>query len=384
MITLLKNSLKTNRFKFILISFQFMIAFVALLLSFSFINSSKAFEQRVEKIIDTSKEELYIDDFDQKQIDYKKIKEKINEIEKSGEKIGLEQSIVIDSGNKIFENPIMINEAMSSFLSERNAFFKKIESYKEKDNIIPAIVGKAYNGKVKEGDSFNVKYIDRNLKEKSVKIRVSVVLKNNLFVFKGKSFPITESINGNNRFIILPQFTEFDEEGLWKNIIVDKCKSKKIARMLSKTGNEFEAYPLKKQIEDKSRGNAPIVCALLIFTIIIIILSVLGCIGTFLSNITSRKKEFGIYYSLGLNMKDVCRLLLLEGISVFGVSIILSLCIVKVLLRFIVKNKDFYISVENIVLVCGLLLICAFVCEILPIKKLSKSEPVEMISEVGR
>ena len=73
MITLLKNSLKTNRFKFILISFQFMIAFVALLLSFSFINSSKAFEQRVEKIIDTSKEELYIDDFDQKQIDDKKI-----------------------------------------------------------------------------------------------------------------------------------------------------------------------------------------------------------------------------------------------------------------------------------------------------------------------
>ena len=69
---------------------------------------------------------------------------------------------------------------------------------------------------------------------------------------------------------------------------------------------------MKKQIEEYYNGQKTFIFVLIFFAVILLFLSVLGCIGTILASIMQRKEEFGIYVSMGFTKRKLARLILGE------------------------------------------------------------------------
>lgn len=81
---------------------------------------------------------------------------------------------------------------------------------------------------------------------------------------------------------------------------------------------------MKKQIEEYYNGQETFILVLIFFAVILLFLSVLGCIGTILASIMQRKEEFGIYVSMGFTKRKLARLILGELGCLFAACFILA------------------------------------------------------------
>ena len=81
---------------------------------------------------------------------------------------------------------------------------------------------------------------------------------------------------------------------------------------------------MKKQIEEYYNGQETFIFVLIFFAVILLFLSVLGCIGTILASIMQRKEEFGIYVSMGFTKRKLARLILGELGCLFAAAFILA------------------------------------------------------------
>ena len=118
----------------------------------------------------------------------------------------------------------------------------------------------------------------------------------------------------------------------------------------------------------------------MIFAIIIIVLSLLGTIGTILSNLVLRKREFGIYYAMGLSKKHLLTMILGEGMVMFFISFVISIA-GSLAVTFFMASEGFKITLENVAITLLVMIVCMVVCELLPMRKIAGQEPVELINE---
>lgn len=109
----------------------------------------------------------------------------------------------------------------------------------------------------------------------------------------------------------------------------------------------------------------------------------IGVLNMMLSSTIERKKEIGIYMALGASNKNVGKIFLAEsiGICLFSgvLGVIISLIIVY--LGTIIVGVPFVINIRNIAIIELIAISCGVFAGIIPAKKASKMNPIDVLRE---
>lgn len=387
---ILQKTLKIHMKKFILIIIQFTIAFLAMLIGICFLESMLSYRSNVTSILNPDTVQFFVseEDYESETEDEMGDESQIQLLEQKiagYENVGIfgSISIFIDEETNV-ENAIMMNDTMLNMLNMGKEVeeVRDLINYSESD-VIPVIVGNGYGDLLKEKNEYTLSYIDNNGDESEITIFVKKVLDKDRKIFVGNSTDICESIENDGMFVIFPQFDKMPYEAYENNILVkgDLDEAEQIEKEFDELGISVNTSTLEEQIGEYYKKQKNIVISTLIFSVVLIMLSVLGCVGTLLANVLVRKKEFGIYYALGITSRKLKMLVLSEGIFIFGLSLVLSEIIAKLVECFILANDNMHLSLGGSLLVVVIMFICMVICEIAPIRKLNKFEPIELVNE---
>ncbi len=387
MIGLVLQSLKIQRKKFVFIIVQFTVAFAAILISFSFMNSMRAYRERAQKILPLTTYHLCTDAESNTESNAECAKI-FKQMENEGISAGIfsQMNLSYGDGSEV-DRVLMANRTYLLYLKD-NSEFEKIDElirYSDEEHEIPIIAGSGYADYFEPDGVYEFEYINDNFECENIKVKVVEIAKKDSRLFRGNHTCLTDTVEPDGRYILFPEFTDFRPDAYDYNLVTDsKENCLAIMDFFQKNGVELQAKQLKEEVKENLQTKLPVVVATLIFAIIIITLSILGCIGTFLSSILNRKKEFGIYYSLGITKKKLRHMVLLEGLCIFSISMLIALLIADGLVISLLSQEGAYISILDVFTTAGLMLVCGGLCEILPLRSMNQMEPVELVNGTGK
>ena len=214
---------------------------------------------------------------------------------------------------------------------------------------------------------------------------VVAVADKNSYIFTGNATCISDTIKNKEDFMVFPKIADFSDLAYENNVLI-KANSDmeniedRLSDEYENVGKNIQFISLESQIEQYYNKQKTVILATMIFAIIIIVLSLLGTIGTILSNLVLRKREFGIYYAMGLSKKHLLIMTLGEGMVMFFISFVISIA-GSLAVTFFMASEGFKITLENVAITLLVMIVCMVVCELLPMRKIAGQEPVELINE---
>lgn len=107
-------------------------------------------------------------------------------------------------------------------------------------------------------------------------------------------------------------------------------------------------------------------------------MAVIGNTGVILTGISTRYKEFGIYFAMGLTRRNHIIMMIGETGCLYAAAFLIATCVGYLLSTFCIENI-FIVNIYSIALSFGIAILCLLVCVILPLLKISKLEPNELI-----
>lgn len=397
-----------NKNKFILLIVQFTIGFAALLFGLSCIFNLLQFKRSVESLVPLDTIHAYInehDDVSEQNINkfneynsvFRQLKEK-NLVEKLAI---FETMYVYDNPNRQDKN----NESRLYILNDDSIGMSKLTLYEgssdsfntkiqsQSDTMIPILVSYALRDQYKVGNNYNLYYINSiTQKNEEIEVKVVGVLGASVLFWNGGSTYISENINNNKEFILAPQFKDFESAMTFENnsllklpeIETREVSLEKITSFFEQNGLNIQYTTLQDEVDSYYESQKVVIISTITFAAILLLLSLLGSIGAILTNISTRYKDFGIYYALGLSKRNIIRLVLGEIILVFGASYLLSLAICKVLFTTLLVNESLSLSLSVTFIAFFIMILCIVLATIIPFLKLKRIEPIELIKGVNR
>lgn len=407
MLKIILKNLKMHKGKNSLIIIQFSIVFLAFLVSLSLLDSMLTHKKQIENIIDLNLIQLNTevnDDFTEEMtediteecsdLDSKIINGKLEQIRKNTDaKIGIMERIqVYEKDNEISTRVIMANRDFLEMLKFKpvQGTMNQLIEYKGEE-VVPILISESLKNKYEINKTYDWEYLDDNDSTKKVKVKVVAIVPDENGMFNGNSTYITETFNNGEDFVILPQITDFSMEALQYNVLIgiknnlknnlDKVFSK-IEKVYENVGITVGYKTLQQQIEEYYKTQKVVVVLTLGFAVIITVLSILGCIGTTMANIVLRKKEFGIYYSMEMPKRKLLAMIMGEGIILLTISFLVSV-ILGIIATMTILSGELSIQPRSMAVVIIIMIICVVFSQWMPVRKISKIEPIELISERG-
>jgi ABC-type transport system, involved in lipoprotein release, permease component len=144
----------------------------------------------------------------------------------------------------------------------------------------------------------------------------------------------------------------------------------------------------ENSMDQTIKGELLIRLAELCVTVVLIILSVLGNIAVYLSISLRKKREFGIRLALGASIENLCKSIVTEVALLIVSSLMIATGIHYLIYRIInYHNENHAILLRStgmitIGLITSTTLIMIFIISIIPILKVKKFQPSELIREV--
>lgn len=403
MLKIILKNLKMHKGKNSLIIIQFSIVFLAFLVSLSLLDSMLTHKKQIENIIDLNLIQLNTevnDDFTEEMtediteeysdLDSKIINEKLEQIKKNTDaKIGIMERIqVYKKEDEISTRVIMANRDFLEMLKFKpvQGTMNQLIEYKGEE-VVPILISESLKNKYEINKTYDWEYLDDNDNTKKIKVKVVAIAPDKIGMFNGNSTYITETFNNGEDFVILPKITNFSMEALQYNVLIgikndlDKVFSE-IKKVYNNTGIIVGYKTLRQQIEEYYKTQKVVVVSTLGFALIITVLSILGCIGTTMANIVLRKKEFGIYYSMGMPKRKLLAMIMGEGIILLTISFLVSV-ILGIIATMTILSGELSIQPRSMAVVIIIMIICVVFSQWMPVRKISKIEPIELISERG-
>ncbi len=403
MLKIILKNLKMHKGKNSLIIIQFSIVFLAFLVSLSLLDSMLTHKKQIENIIDLNLIQLNTevnDDFTEEMtediteeysdLDSKIINEKLEQIKKNTDaKIGIMERIqVYKKEDEISTRVIMANRDFLEMLKFKpvQGTMNQLIEYKGEE-VVPILISESLKNKYEINKTYDWEYLDDNDNTKKIKVKVVAIAPDKIGMFNGNSTYITETFNNGEDFVILPKITNFSMEALQYNVLIgikndlDKVFSE-IKKVYNNTGIIVGYKTLRQQIEEYYKTQKVVVVSTLGFALIITVLSILGCIGTTMANIVLQKKEFGIYYSMGMPKRKLLAMIMGEGIVLLTISFLVSV-ILGIIATMTILSGELSIQPRSMAVVIIIMIICVVFSQWMPVRKISKIEPIELISERG-
>lgn len=390
--------------KFLLLILQFTIGFAALLFGLSCIFNLLQYKKSIEEIAPLDTVHAYVNEdsgLSQNNIDmvneyrnvFKQLKKK-NLVEKLGL---FETMYVYDNlqGTKDESRLYVLNNDSieMSNLTLQEGTMKPLENDIHSFENVPVVVSAAMKDRFKIGKTYQLYYMDGHTdKSERIKIKVVGILASSVHFWSGGSTYISENILTNREFILAPQFKEFEVAISYAfNSLIQFPKQEtkeadleQVQSLFEYNGLDLQYTTLQSEIDSYNEVQKVVIIGTITFAAILLLLSLLGCIGAILASITTRYKEFGIYYSLGFTKKSMIQLVYGEIIVVFGVSFIIATVICKILFATLFVNEALTMNLSVIAIAFVIMIICIMLSTIMPFVKLKKIEPIEMIKGVNR
>lgn len=399
MIHIILKTFKMHKKKSALNIIQFSIAFLSLMLSICMIEQVLEYKKSVESVMDLNKVQMSVleEDIDEEPEEitgieppenlnsqYSNIFDKIRMNDDTF--IGMIDSIsVYDEESNEIPNAIMVNYDfvdMAKWNIEKGSVKDFIQYNNE--GSVPVIISYSLSDTYKINQEYNIEYMAEDDVHEAV-IKVVAVTSEDSYMFMGNATYITETTSNKNGYMMFPQIMDFSDLAYEYNVIIDKNNKfeelqNKISEEYSKIGKEVQFISLESQVNQYYSKQKTVILATMVFAVIIILLSLLGTIGTILSSIILRKREFGIYYSMGLSKKNLLVMILGEGVVMFFISFLIS-TVGSLIITYFMRADGFKISIWNLIITMLVMIICMLICEWMPMRKISSQEPVDLINE---
>ncbi|MFD2745182.1 FtsX-like permease family protein [Paenibacillus yanchengensis] len=385
---------------------QFTIGFAALIFGLTSIFNLLQYKKSVEALVPLDTVHAYINidiGLAEKNLDmlneysnvFKQLKEK-NLVEKLGL---FETMYVYDSPNqqeikKESRLYILNNDSIEmSKLTLQEGTIKPLETNLHSSKNIPVVVSSALKDQYKVGKTYQLYYINgQTQKYEKIEIKVVGILASSVLFWPGNSTYISENIINNKEFILAPQFKEFElAMSFAYNSLIQLPEHetreenlKQIKSVFDHNGLDLQYTTLQDEIDSYNEGRKVVIISTTTFAAILLLLSLLGSIGAILTSISTRYKDFGIYYSLGFTKNNMIRLVFGEIIIVFGVSFILAIVICKILFATLLVNEALIMNSSVIAIAFVIMIICIMLSTIMPFIKLKKIEPIDLIKGVNK
>ena len=399
MISIILKSFKIHKKKSVLNIIQFSIAFFSLLLSICMVQQVLEYRRNIESIMDSDTVQMSVtedesDDEEDGEVVGKEPpktqKDKYSTIydeikSDTNVSIGILDNISVYDENNMVDNAIMVNKDFINMAKWKfqDGNIEKLVNYND-DDVIPVIVSYSLRDKYKLNEKYNIEYmIDEDTYNAT--IMVVVVADKNSYIFTGNATCISDTIKNKEDFMVFPKIADFSDLAYENNVLI-KANSDmeniedRLSDEYENVGKNIQFISLESQIEQYYNKQKTVILATMIFAIIIIVLSLLGTIGTILSNLVLRKREFGIYYAMGLSKKHLLIMTLGEGMVMFFISFVISIA-GSLAVTFFMASEGFKITLENVAITLLVMIVCMVVCELLPMRKIAGQEPVELINE---
>lgn len=399
MISIILKSFKIHKKKSVLNIIQFSIAFFSLMLSICMVQQVLEYRRNIESIMDSDTVQMSVtqdesDDEEDGEVVGKEPpktqKDKYSTIydeikSDTNVSIGILDNISVYDENNMVDNAIMVNKDFINMAKWKfqDGNIEKLVNYND-DDVIPVIVSYSLRDKYKFNEKYNIEYmIDEGTYNAT--IMVVAVADKNSYIFTGNATCISDTIKNKEDFMIFPKIADFSDLAYENNVLI-KANSDleniedRLSDEYENVGKNIQFISLESQIEQYYNKQKTVILATMIFAIIIIVLSLLGTIGTILSNLVLRKREFGIYYAMGLSKKHLLTMILGEGMVMFFISFVISIA-GSLAVTFFMASEGFKITLENVAITLLVMIVCMVVCELLPMRKIAGQEPVELINE---
>ena len=399
MISIILKSFKIHKKKSVLNIIQFSIAFFSLMLSICMVQQVLEYRRNIESIMDSDTVQMSVtedesDDEEDGEVIGKEPpktqKDKYSTIydeikSDTNVSIGILDNISVYDENNMVDNAIMVNKDFINMAKWKfqDGNIEKLVNYND-DDVIPVIVSYSLRDKYKFNEKYNIEYmIDEGTYNAT--IMVVAVADKNSYIFTGNATCISDTIKNKEDFMIFPKIADFSDLAYENNVLI-KANSDleniedRLSDEYENVGKNIQFISLESQIEQYYNKQKTVILATMIFAIIIIVLSLLGTIGTILSNLVLRKREFGIYYAMGLSKKHLLTMILGEGMVMFFISFVISIA-GSLAVTFFMASEGFKITLENVAITLLVMIVCMVVCELLPMRKIAGQEPVELINE---
>jgi len=399
MISIILKSFKIHKKKSVLNIIQFSIAFFSLLLSICMVQQVLEYRRNIESIMDSDTVQMSVtedesDDEEDGEVVGKEPpktqKDKYSTIydeikSDTNVSIGILDNISVYDENNMVDNAIMVNKDFINMAKWKfqDGNIEKLVNYND-DDVIPVIVSYSLRDRYKLNEKYNIEYVIDEDTYNATIIVVAVADKNS-YIFTGNATCISDTIKNKEDFMVFPKIADFSDLAYENNVLI-KANSDmeniedRLSDEYENVGKNIQFISLESQIEQYYNKQKTVILATMIFAIIIIVLSLLGTIGTILSNLVLRKREFGIYYAMGLSKKHLLIMTLGEGMVMFFISFVISIA-GSLAVTFFMASEGFKITLENVAITLLVMIVCMVVCELLPMRKIAGQEPVELINE---
>lgn len=397
MFKLVQSSLLKQRKKLYLIVIQFFVGFSALIFALSGIYSLFQFKSDIKNLAPLDAIQIYgsqnsLDDTDE--VTTKLYENIVSDLKKSSfiDLVGVFETMDI-SRTKGWpaKNSYKLIMANSDILHMADINLKKgnkkdILNVNKETGVIPVFVSEALSEKFPLEKTVDI-YLYGEAEE-CYKIKNIGIIDSKMKFWDGGGYPMSETLTADRPYILAPQFIELKHGMSYEmNMLINPKNNKKSDDIIENINKIYEKYDttaesssLREQIELVNERQKPVIIFTVSFSILLLLLSILGCTGTIMSSIINRKHEFGIYFSLGFTKKNMLCMVAGEMIVMFLVSYLLSVLVSGTGILLVFKGVDFVI---NAIVVGGafcIMLLCMLLCTILPLYKISQLQPIELIN----
>ncbi|SDT05988.1 FtsX-like permease family protein [Paenibacillaceae bacterium GAS479] len=401
MIRLIYQSVSNKKNQFFLLVVQFTIGFSALLFGLGCVFNIMEYKKTIESLSPLDAVHAYIDEdnylFDnEKGLESKYIRV-FERLKKEGlvKKIGIFETMYVydDISSQELKNESRLYVLNDDSLAMSNLHLNKgslepLLNYKSSMDYVPVIVSASFKTKYKVGQTYLLYYMDAQKNEYTKKkIKVVGMLDSSTRFWSGGATYISENITNNKKFILAPQFKPFELPMSYAyNSLFQLPENKKnkdglieISSVFKSSGLNAKYSLLKDEINAYNERRKIVTISTTVFASILLLLALLGSIGAILASISTRYKDFGIFYSIGFTKMNIIRLVIGEVVSVFLISFILSVLILKLLLSTLLIDEALTINFFVIFISFAIMITCIVISAIVPFVKLKNIEPIELI-----
>ena len=381
MLQIILTSLRKRIRKFILVFIQFFIGLTVLLFGIYSIEKFFRYQKNVEEVMPLETKHVYglEDETVKSRGDYPEL---LKEIQKNNPslKLGVFQEVLIEE-NAIEVSYLMCDQGVMDIFYDitEGSKMQQLKNY-QGEEIVPVLISEDLSSKYKDGEVYPFPD-DTISKFDSYKMKIVGILEEGKRICTGGSSDLSSSIKIAVNTIVGPKLFAFDADYAYiYNLVCISPDSFDLETEFLKSGWEVKIESVRDEIIKYFEREKIVMYGAVGFSIILLVLSVIGCVGTLLFMIFSRKEEFGIYFSLGMQKKNLALLVLGEVIMIFTVSYLFALFIFGLIIHDGLGEEPF-VPVGTVLITLGIMFLCVLLCVILPIGNVMKWNPVELLSD---
>lgn len=399
MLRIILVSLRKRVKRFALVFVQFFIGLTVLLFGMFSVERFFRYERNVEQVLPADMLHLMgeeetetgagddmedgpVEEAGKGAFDYERVMEEVRK-EVPGLKLGVFENVLIEAGDEEASFLMCSREVLEMVdISADQSEMEQLAGYQGGETV-PVLVSSDLAADYEVGEEYL--FPDDTMPQfASCRMRIAGVLEEGAGLCMGGSSDLSSSIKTAEHTIVGPEIFAFDPDYAYEYNLVclpaEGTDREKLKTEFSKRGWDVGIQSVREEIQKYFEREKTVMFGAIGFSAILLVLSAVGCVGTLLSMVLSRKKEFGIYFSLGMKKRDLAVMVLGEVSVIFLASYLGALCAFAVIVQVGMDGAGF-VPAASMTMTMAVMFLCAVLCVILPVRKIMRWKPVELLSK---